>query len=234
MIVKPNTSVVDVALNLTGSIAGLPRLLAQLPAGARVGFDDLPELHQDVSDVGQTWTPDLVGMDLNINLPMFNPRAADKQPYSTHLPSVQAAIDLGNDYLYDPPPPLTLAEVPAGFNMRGKLITFSDEEYNTNPINIPATWKFLYMQRYVNGVADGLYNIRSHAVTPVGQTNPSAFIICSIPSNPEIHFMVASTRFWMYQRFRWPDDADYIVTSNQLDFDVPDGTWSFRDVIVTD
>ena len=36
--IKQNTSVVDVALNLSGSITGLPAVVDQLPVGNRVGF----------------------------------------------------------------------------------------------------------------------------------------------------------------------------------------------------
>ena len=36
--IKQNTSVVDVALNLSGSITGLPAVVKQLPVGDRVGF----------------------------------------------------------------------------------------------------------------------------------------------------------------------------------------------------
>ena len=36
--IKQNTSVVDVALNLSGSITGLPAVVDQLPVGDRVGF----------------------------------------------------------------------------------------------------------------------------------------------------------------------------------------------------
>ena len=129
MIIKPDTSVVDVALNLSGSLAGLPVVLSQLPFGERVGFDTLPKPDEEVLDVGQSWTPHLVGLDLDLIAPLYNAQAARKQPYFTDLAKVQRAVDFGNEYLREtvpPLPPLSLANVPVGFELTGKIIYFRD------------------------------------------------------------------------------------------------------------
>lgn len=99
MIVKPNTTIVDVAFNLYGSLAGIPATLEQLPVGERIGFDTLPELWDDVSDIGQTWTPNLEGVELRFTPTVYNPRAVAKAPFSTNLFALQAPIRWGNGEL---------------------------------------------------------------------------------------------------------------------------------------
>lgn len=84
MKIKSNTTVVDLALNLSGSVAALPTVLEQLPVGTPIGFDDLPELWEDVYDIGQTWTPDIEGLELTINTPLYNVEGQAKAPYSTN------------------------------------------------------------------------------------------------------------------------------------------------------
>lgn len=97
--IKQNTSVVDVAFNLSGSLTGLPAVVEQLPVGERVGFDTMPEMWQDVSDIGQTWTPDLQGMTLDLSVPIYDTLGQAKAPYSTNLFMLQKAITDGETYL---------------------------------------------------------------------------------------------------------------------------------------
>lgn len=105
MKIDKNTSIVDVAYNLSGSLAGLPAVVSQLPVGERIGFDTIPELWEDVADIGQTWTPDLEGMDLDFvspddptqPFPVYNEAARLKAPFSTDLESVKNAWEYGND-----------------------------------------------------------------------------------------------------------------------------------------
>lgn len=97
--IKQNTSVVDVAFNLSGSLTGLPAVVEQLPVGERVGFDTMPEMWQDVSDIGQTWTPDLQGMTLDLSVPVYDTLGQAKAPYSTNLFMLQKAITDGETYL---------------------------------------------------------------------------------------------------------------------------------------
>lgn len=99
MRIDPNTTIVDLAFNLSGSLAGIPAALSQLPAGERVGFDTLPMVWDDISDIGQTWTPNLEGVDVSVALDVYNPTAVRKAPYTTNLKSVNTATDLGNNLL---------------------------------------------------------------------------------------------------------------------------------------
>ncbi len=95
MKIEANTTIVDLAFNLTGSLAGIPALLSQLPVGVRIGFDDLPALGEDVSDVGQTWTPDLEGLNIDFKVPIYNAPAQLKAPYSTNIFYLSTAIEYG-------------------------------------------------------------------------------------------------------------------------------------------
>lgn len=97
--IKQNTSVVDVAFNLSGSLTGLPAVVEQLPVGERVGFDTMPEMWQDVPDIGQTWTPDLQGRTLDLPVPIYDTLGKAKAPYSTNLFMLQKAITDGETYL---------------------------------------------------------------------------------------------------------------------------------------
>ena len=101
MIINDNTTIVDVAFNLTGSLAGIPVLLDQLPAGRRVGFADMPEPWEDVPQgcYAQTWTPDLVGLDVAFNVTIYNVIAQSKAPFSTNLFQINEAIVVGADAL---------------------------------------------------------------------------------------------------------------------------------------
>lgn len=99
MKIEPNTTIVDVSLNLSGSITGIPAALDQLPVGDRIGFDDLPDLGEDVEDIGQTWTPDLVGRQLDIGLPLYDTLGQEKQPYSTDLVKMKSVVTDGEGWV---------------------------------------------------------------------------------------------------------------------------------------
>lgn len=99
MKIELNTTIVDVSLNLSGSITGIPAALDQLPAGDRIGFDDLPDLGEDVEDIGQTWTPDLVGRQLDIELPLYDTLGQEKQPYSTDLVKMKSVVTDGEGWV---------------------------------------------------------------------------------------------------------------------------------------
>lgn len=93
------TTIVDLAFNLSGSLAGIPVILPQLPAGERVGFATLPELWEDVDDIGQTWTPDLDGVEVDITVEAHNPTATQKAPYSSDMKCIDVAAGYGNALL---------------------------------------------------------------------------------------------------------------------------------------
>lgn len=96
MKIKPNTTIVDLALNLSGSVAAIPTVLEQLPVGTPIGFDDLPEVWEDVDDIGQTWTPDIEGLELTINAPLYNVEGQAKAPYSTNTGLLYPMARSGN------------------------------------------------------------------------------------------------------------------------------------------
>lgn len=99
MKIKPNTTIVDLALNLSGSVAAIPTVLEQLPVGTPIGFDDLPEVWEDVADIGQTWTPDFEGLELTIDAPLYNVEGQAKAPYSTNTGALSNAVRAGNFFL---------------------------------------------------------------------------------------------------------------------------------------
>lgn len=96
MVINPNTTIVDLALNLSGSIAAIPTVLKQLPVGTPIGFDALPNFYDVVDEVGQSWTPALVGLDINLDIPVLNPTAMNKAPFTTNLDTLSGVIDAGN------------------------------------------------------------------------------------------------------------------------------------------
>lgn len=59
----------------------------------------LPNIWRDVADIGQTWTPDLQGMELDLDVPVYDTLGKAKAPYSTDLFALQQAITDGEGYL---------------------------------------------------------------------------------------------------------------------------------------
>lgn len=99
MRINPSTTIVDLAFNLSGSLAGIPAALSQLPVGERIGFATLPELWEDVEDIGQTWTPALDGIEVDISVEAYNPTAIQKAPYSSDTECIDVASEWGNALL---------------------------------------------------------------------------------------------------------------------------------------
>lgn len=99
MRINPSTTIVDLAFNLSGSLAGIPAALSQLPVGEKIGFATLPKLWEDVSDIGQTWTPSLEGVEVDITLDVYNPTAVQKAPYTTDIGCIEHAANWGNALL---------------------------------------------------------------------------------------------------------------------------------------
>lgn len=106
MKIENSKTALDIALDLSGSLTGLPVVLSQLPVGERIGFDTLPKVWEEVDDPGQSWTPDVTGLDVDFNVPMYNQLGADKAPYTTDLNALRNVSEVGNawliDYYYDP------------------------------------------------------------------------------------------------------------------------------------
>ena len=59
----------------------------------------LPNIWRDVADIGQTWTPDLQGMELDLDVPVYDTLGKEKAPYSTDLFALRRAINDGEGYL---------------------------------------------------------------------------------------------------------------------------------------
>ncbi len=99
MIVNTNQTALDATFDISGSLAGFTTLLSQLTVGERIGFDDMPEVWEDVSDIGQTWTPDLQNVDIDVTVEVYNAEALNKAPYNTDILGLQEAIDWGEAIL---------------------------------------------------------------------------------------------------------------------------------------
>lgn len=131
MKINENTSVVDVALNLSGSLAGLPVVVEQLPVGEPVGFDAMPAPGEDVEDIGQTWTPDLQGKEVDLDVPVYNPSAQQKEPYTTNMFEITPVIAEGEEMINgllsgeDGRKIIRVSDLPVGFNLRGCKIHFT-------------------------------------------------------------------------------------------------------------
>lgn len=136
MKINENTSVVDVALNLSGSLAGLPVVVEQLPVGELVGFDAIPAPGEDVADIGQTWTPDLQGKEVELDVPVYNPSAQQKEPYTTNMSEIAPVISDGESWmnaLLPNPTRIRLADLPIGFNLRGCKLVFTMTHLRPTP-----------------------------------------------------------------------------------------------------
>lgn len=59
----------------------------------------LPDIWRDVRDIGQTWTPDLQGMELDLDVPLYDTLGKEKAPYSTDLFALKRAVTDGEGYL---------------------------------------------------------------------------------------------------------------------------------------
>lgn len=106
--IPENTTVLDVSFNLSGSLSGLPETLAQIkPTSLQYGFDDTPDLWDDVTGIGQTWTPELEGVTLELDVQKINQNgesplnepAAAKAPFTTNKKGLAAAEAWGSDFV---------------------------------------------------------------------------------------------------------------------------------------
>lgn len=204
--IKQNTTVVDVAFNLSGSLTGLPAIVEQLPVGERVGFDNLPEMWQDVQDIGQTWTPDLQGLTLDLTVPIYDTLGREKAPYSTNLYEIQRAVSDGEIYLK-----LLLngtiraCDVKLGMNLRGCTLYV-----NVTP---GASYNFVRKDMWLRTVEG--WNIINQ------QSFPTSFIISTGTelNNPSYRQLYNSSTgvFWPVTEVRMQDDKDLIVGENTLE-----------------
>lgn len=182
MKIEPNTTIVDVSLNLSGSITGIPAALDQLPVGDRIGFDDLPDLGEDVEDIGQTWTPDLVGRQLDIELPLYDTLGQEKQPYSTDLVKMKSVVTVGEGWVQPITEGRPFSSLKAGemvdlphlsFLGRGDNMRFAGEvgrvygigfSQNENDTFINALLSFVYVVSSEDGDGTLLANMGGNAI----------------------------------------------------------------------
>lgn len=153
--IQQNTTALDAALNLSGSLTGFPAVLTQLPVGERVGFDALPEVWEDVDDIGQTWTPNIQGMSLDFDLTainkgrdgVLNERAVNKAPFTTDLFGLADTIVYGQRKLkeiLDPEPRVYTLGVRLAASSRENPDTFELEggTFISGDINgVSHTWE---------------------------------------------------------------------------------------------
>lgn len=100
MEISKNSTIVDLAFNLSGSLAGIPVILQQLPVGERIGLEMLPQPWEDVADIGQTWTPAIAGLTLDIsNVPLYDVEGQAKAPYSSNLYALRIVANEMNSEL---------------------------------------------------------------------------------------------------------------------------------------
>ena len=137
MKIKENTTIVDTAFNLYGSLTGIPAILRQLPVGERIGFDTLPEMGEDVADIGQTWTPDLAGKDVDIKVDkIYNTLGVAKAPYSTDLYRIGAAVRYGEELIETfLPPDITEYENMYPMNLNGWTPYIASSTYKASIVN---------------------------------------------------------------------------------------------------
>lgn len=159
MRISDNMSIVDVSYNLSGSLTGIPAVLDQLPVGELIGFDDLPKLTEDIPSFGQTWTPDLKGVDIRGGLPIYNELAVKKAPFTSNLYGIDEAwkpLSVLAPVAFGAVPITSLAEdtVISGKTLyflntdAEKLSTFFLEVYDDDDNR----WRMLNMSRVLIGV----------------------------------------------------------------------------------
>ena len=104
MKVSGNTTIVDLAFNLCGSLAGIPVIVKQIPTDERIGLDQLPAQGADgtVYYTGASWTPDVAGMELDLtNLPLYSVTGQAKAPYSSNIGVLEEVVQQGGDFVYN-------------------------------------------------------------------------------------------------------------------------------------
>lgn len=102
MKVSGNTTIVDLAFNLCGSLAGIPVIVKQIPTDERIGLNQLPVQGVDdtVYHTGASWTPDVAGMELDLtNLPLYSVTGQAKAPYSSNIDVLEEVVQQGGDFV---------------------------------------------------------------------------------------------------------------------------------------
>lgn len=98
---KDTESIVDVAFNTSGSLTALPDIIAALPAGDRIGFADEAWDGREIDAWGQSWTPDVRNVEIDVDVPIYNELALRKARFDSPFNAMNAANDWGIQALED-------------------------------------------------------------------------------------------------------------------------------------
>ena len=212
MIVDPNTTIIDLAFNLYGSLAGVPAILQQLPAGARIGFSDMPSPGSDVNDIGQTWTPGLVEKELDITVStVYNELAKDKAPFTTDLASLQPIIEQAQGYADMIVPGYTQAlQVTPGMNLQGATLFILNTQMLPDSENT--------VEQYIE--TTGGYKIVYQQIVE-SSTGQQVQLISTSVADPSIYGALYKQLFqnpngWVLTQVKLRNDIPLIVAENTL------------------
>lgn len=228
MVIDINTTAIDVALNLSGSLTGFPAVIEQMPVGKRVGFDVLPDPWDDVKDIGQTWTPYIVGMDLEFDIPIYNPEGVEKGPYTTDISGLTETVDYGCVELAKVFGVMNAYDLPVGTNIRGMTFKFKRldlEVARPNTLNEVV----LYCNPQATVFNGGINNVGSLTLLFNSQALKE-------PSRVFYRHALGAEPIWYipdgYKAVA-KDDKDYIIAGNALSrVPVTPGKWSYKFVEV--
>ena len=237
MKINENTSVVDVALNLSGSLAGLPVVVEQLPAGELVGFDAMPIPGEDVADIGQTWTPDLQGKDVDLDVPVYNPSAQQKEPYTTNMTEIAPVIAEGEEWINallaaqaNGKRIMRVTDIPNGFNLRGCKMVFTMQHLVPKPLPGTANYKGFVCRQFAES------NYMGDLVAHYGATSNSAnrivhyerYVFATDASNKRDVIYDDATG-WVKNEIQFDAEYDCFIRSNSTLIDTyDDGYWNWN------
>lgn len=235
MKINENTSVVDVALNLSGSLAGLPVVVEQLPVGEPVGFDAMPLPGEDVEDIGQTWTPDLQGKDVELDVPVYNPSAQQKEPYTTNMHDIAPVIADGEEWINALLSDKTrgkrmvrVTDLPNGFNLRGCNMVFTMTHLAPKPSS--GSDRRISCRQFIESsyVGDILihYGLSSTAVNRITHYIDYNY---GTDSSPVSEVIYHETTGWQKKQIVFNPEVDNFIYANSLPNDSFDkGYWNWN------
>lgn len=222
MAVNPNTTIVDLSFNLSGSLTGIPTVMAQMPVYDRIGFDDMPYPWEDTDRLDQTWTPDVAGSDLTFTVPVYNVQGQAKQPYTTDLFTLQNVIVFGNGWVHNllvPNTGIPAFDVPVGYNLRGKIMVVTRN--NLFPPSYTESYGLItedFKQIVFAGTGTLGFDVPTVAHMAI-RGDDAGFDITTLWDE--------TSGAWQLDAIQFPDDQDYIVADNTLPI-ADKGYWGFH------
>lgn len=237
MKINENTSVVDVALNLSGSLAGLPVVVEQLPAGELVGFDAMPIPGEDVADIGQTWTPDLQGKDVDLDVPVYNPSAQQKEPYTTNMTEIAPVIAEGEEWINallaaqaNGKRIMRVTDIPNGFNLRGCKMVFTMQHLVPTPLPGTANYRGFVCRQFAGSAYVGdlvaHYGATSNSANRIVHYEQYVFATDAFNKRDVIYDDATG---WIKNEIQFDDEYDCFIYSNSTLIDTyDDGYWNWN------